>query len=221
LSFAFVASPALAVPTIDTTTKGNWVGVYGSSGYILPHYAIKVDNTNTSPKTLVGDVASLPSFISSYSYSGANGFVWDGVTTDIRAPQDPANPGGNRTAATAYDGDYTITLNVSQAAQFQLGIYGLDWDTTARDIAVTVNSETVDYDNVGTPDYNQGMWGIWTIDALGPGPLVISVDHQGGVNSVLSAITFDEIVEIPEPASIAMWLFVGACGAAFAWFRRR
>jgi hypothetical protein len=212
LIFALVASPAWAVPTLDTTTQGNWIGVYGSSGYILPSY-----NAQALPG---GDEVSLPSFVSSYSYSGANAFIWAGSTTDVRAPQDPLNPGGNRTAATAYD-NFTVDVTLSQPTHFQLGVYGLDWDSTTRVTNVTVNGDTATFSNVSpvVNAYNQGIWGLWELD-LPAGVFQIQVVPTAG-NGTISAITFDEIVEIPEPASIAVWLLMGASGLGFVWLRRR
>jgi hypothetical protein len=74
----------------DKTTRGTWVGVYGSDGYILPAAKASrgpvfdtVDNTLTPNGTnldgIQTDYRSLPSYISGYTYDSPSdtGNVWD------------------------------------------------------------------------------------------------------------------------------------------------
>src|SRR5271166_7108989 len=57
----------------DTTTKGNWIGVYGAAGY-----------------NVIGDASSYPSY-AVVSPSGQSPYIWGSSTTDVRALQKPEN----------------------------------------------------------------------------------------------------------------------------------
>src|SRR5687767_14339350 len=98
--------------TVDTTTQGNWIGTYGADGYILPFYNGGGPGTHAPFLTTFSDVASLPTFVGGYSYgNGAQGYVWEVNSADVRDPQNPADPAGGRTAATAFDhGPYSVDL---------------------------------------------------------------------------------------------------------------
>lgn len=202
----FAVSTASA-STIDTATQGNWIGVYGGNGYILNSYI----GTANSPQT-ANDLASLPSYVSSYSYGNTSQYQWTGSTTDVRAPENPlaANPLTDpRVAATAYnDGSYSVTLNLNHAESFQLGVYGLDWDNyNGRDMTITVNGDTARFNNTTIAHaYNNGEWALFNITNAPVGPLVISFTQNAPTasNSVISAITFDHGVPTPEPSTFIL-----------------
>src|SRR4051794_21185265 len=97
----FLCTSAVA-STIDTTTHGNWIGKYGSDGYILTNY-YRVPTTSGTANVYDGvplkttDAAVLPPYIADYNYGGgAQAYVWESNSTDQRFPQDPANPSGPR-----------------------------------------------------------------------------------------------------------------------------
>jgi hypothetical protein len=211
-----MACSAVAAPTLDTATQGNWVGVYGSSGHILPDYTLVGSGVYTNPKTTANDLTSLPSWVSSYSYSGAEGYLWQSGVADIRAPQNPLNPGGVRAAATAFSGGgFTMNVLLNKATEFQLGVYGLDWDANnARQMTVSVNGEPLLFD-----DFANGVWGLWDLN-LPAGAFTISVSNSGSPNATISAITFDEILAVPEPSAVALWLALGSGGMGLALWQR-
>ena len=64
---------------VDTTTQGNWEGVYGADGY-----------------TIATGTPSLPSYLSNFTVNGAGTYTWVTITTDPRAPQAGTGTGPDR-----------------------------------------------------------------------------------------------------------------------------
>lgn len=178
-------SPA---PVIDTATKGNWVGVYGQDGYILGSY-----NSTSS------DRVSLPGYISGYTTSSTiMRYIW-APSAASPALQDPANTSSYRAACWYQTDNFSITLNPTQTREFQLGLYVLDYDTTARVENISISGAGL----TGTDSASSfagGKWYLYDANATAGVPITISIQRTGGVNAVLSAVTFG----VPEPASLAL-----------------
>src|SRR5262249_14101639 len=77
------SSGAAAFVKTDTTTLGNWSGVYGKDGY-----------------NIIGDNSVSPAY-AILTPLGAQKLTWDTKTTDVRALQRPSNP-NQRIAAAWY-----------------------------------------------------------------------------------------------------------------------
>jgi len=123
---------------IDSTTSGNWGGVYGKDGFVLCNYS----GNGVDKKTL-------PSYVSSISYYKVKGnglpqnAVWASNVNDQRALAPDTANGFPRNAACLYamDGDqigYTFTFNVNLISDhdYQVSLYILDWDKKGRQIGV-------------------------------------------------------------------------------------
>ena len=91
-----VSTVTLRSATIDTTTQGNWIGVYGNDGYILNDY-LGTSSQYIATASPSNDLVSLPSYISGYSYSaGTQQYQWATSTNDPRTPQNPLDPSGSK-----------------------------------------------------------------------------------------------------------------------------
>jgi hypothetical protein len=93
----------------DTTTRGNWSGVYGLDGY-----------------SLAGSSALDPSY-ASLTLSGQSFYQWAGSTTDTRALLKPGQ--SDRIAACWYThASFDIRVRNTDANEHQVALYLLDWD---------------------------------------------------------------------------------------------
>ena len=209
---------------LDAATHGDWIGVYGSQGYILNAYNAGGNGNYLGTASASNDTSVLPSYVSSYTYgAGAQQYVWstgDSATT-TKDLQDPSDPTGLRNAATAFNGgDWSLTLNLNQSEHFQLAVYALDYDNfNGRDITISVDGQSQRID--GSNGYLTGAYAVFNINASA-GPLEIDI-HQnasGASNSTISGIFFDK-VSAPEPASLVVWGVVIVGGLAAAGRRRK
>src|SRR5262249_19157030 len=117
--------PGTATPVAtDTSTQGNWVGAYGSDGYVLP----------------TGSDA--PPSYARVAFSGQDMAVWSSSTTDVRALQQPSS---GRTAATWYSfSSFTVHIGFNDGQTHRVAAYLLDWDGGG------VRHERVDVVDAGT-----------------------------------------------------------------------
>jgi len=179
---------------VDTTTQGNWVGVYGSDGYVLFSY----DGSGTTAT----DRVSLPAYVSGISDSYAGRWVYNAdADSDVRAVQDPLDT-TQRVAAVIYSwgGDPSVTIDCSQTGKFRLALYMLDWDSAGREQSVGfVGGGLSGTDTVS--DFAGGKWYVYDVDPSAGASVTVTLYTDTGPNAVLSALAFDPI---PEPATLAL-----------------
>ena len=120
----------------DAATQGNWGGIYGSDGYVLPNY----DGVGK-------DVRVLPSYVTSVVCDQehcANAFWTTNIhrTTDVRAPARDRSNSETRSAAAIYNQYPYLTMfvdiTVSGTHEYTIALYFLDWDTTTRRAGVEI-----------------------------------------------------------------------------------
>jgi hypothetical protein len=169
------ASPTAMVATTftgaDTTTQGNWQGVYGRQGYLL-----------------AGDTQQLPATIQ-VTLSGQSGYIWAASSADSRALQKASTP-GDRIAACWYTStSFSIAVNLTDGQTHQMALYLLDWDRTGRVENVTVldaaTGAVLDTRNVSA--FADGEYLVWQVR----GNVVVHVTNgPGSLNAVVSGLFF-------------------------------
>lgn len=167
---------------MDTTTQGNWGGIYGADGYVLCNY-----NGGGS------DVRSLPSYVSSITYAGPLNWVWNGSTTETRVLAPNSSNSGIRKAACYYTdtgGYFTVTINVNDANTHNLALYCLDYVDGPRvqtiDLLDPVN-DTELYTTQTVSSFGNGTYVKYSFK----GSIKIKITKTGGPNGVISGIFFD------------------------------
>ncbi|WP_433892452.1 alpha-L-rhamnosidase C-terminal domain-containing protein [Streptomyces sp. CA-111067] len=175
----------------DTATGGNWGTAYGRDGHVLFNYDAAGQH-----------LASLPGYVSSVTpWSGGNSSclntVWESGTGDARALARDASGGFPRNAGVLYSmtpspGGMTMVVDVAAdpGAVYQLAMYFVDWDSTARRVCV----EVFDLDTLKravpvqlVDDFHDGHYLVYRCDR----PVRIRVAHVLGANAVLSGLFFD------------------------------
>ena len=125
---------------LDSTTSGNWGGVYGKDGYVLCNY-----NGQSADKQ------SLPSYVTSLDYYRAfpksgrpDCMKWANTTPDPRALAPTPDNATPRNAACVSNSDQTMTLTigVEGAHDYQVALYFVDWDKQGRREAVEMMDAT-------------------------------------------------------------------------------
>jgi len=176
LSFAQTAATFVRQ---DTTTQGNWRGVYGSDGYNVmlesQNYPAYATVTNNNILT----------------------YVWQGSTSDVRGLQKALTP-SDRIAATWYTpSTYTLDIAINDGQTHILALYALDWDgggtrTQTIELRDTATNALLDSRNIS--NFSSGLWLVWNISGN-----VTVVLRNTGSNAVLSGIFFGPAGAPPTP----------------------
>ena len=104
----------------DTTTQGNWSGVYGAAGY-----------------DLIGSTSSLPSY-ATVTPSGQSEWTWAATTSDVRGLLIPGST-TSRIAACWFSGtSFTIDVNLTDGQVHPVSLYAVDWDSIGRSETIQV-----------------------------------------------------------------------------------
>jgi hypothetical protein len=161
----------------DTTTEGNWRGVYGSQGY-----------------NVIDNATSYPSY-AQVSATGNSNFIWNSSTTDPRALQEVNS--NNRIAACWYAGTssgqgFTINANLTDGLTHQLALYLLDWDQYSGgrseqvQILDATTGKVLDTQNVSS--FGNGEYLVWNVS----GDIQIRITSEDSFGSaVVSGLFFD------------------------------
>jgi hypothetical protein len=167
--YHYLAAGRVAFVGTDTSTQGNWKGVYGAEGY-----------------TVILDATNNPADVS-LSLSGVTPYNWDGNPSATRALQ---RSGTGRIAACWYNSTtFSVTINLSGTNAHRLAIYGLDWETTSRGETIDIlypGTSTV-LDSRSLTNFNGGKYLIWDI----LGSVTVRATRTAGANAVISGLFFN------------------------------
>ena len=166
--------PAATFVSQDTTTQGNWEGVYGNDGY-----------------DIISNQSSLPSYAVVTSTNSTN-YVWSSSTSDVRALE-KATPGAtDRIAACWYgSGSFTVDINLPDGNTHVVSVYADDWDNHGRVERVDVINPSTGavLDSRTISSFSGGVYLSWELT----GHVQIRVTNLGGPNAVISGIFFDAV----------------------------
>jgi hypothetical protein len=177
VSNAIVGNAATFV-SLDSTTTGNWKGVYGQDGYII------------------ANDSNVPPAYATITSAGASVYSWSASTTDPRALRKGASA-TDRIASTYYSsGFFTFDIAVG-ASPRQLALYFLDWETSTRSQTVTfldpVTNAVLSTRSIG--NFRGGVFGIWSIQ----GRVLVRITNTGSPNAVVSGLFFGAGSPPPPP----------------------
>jgi hypothetical protein len=166
-------SASAAFQSADTGTHGNWVGKYGTDGFLIAN-----------------DPSSVPAVYATTSFPGAATWTWNGSTNDARALL--ASPTGSpnaRIASTYYSNtSFTIDLNLTDNQAHQVALYLLDFDDGRSETIkiVDANSPSTVLDTRSVSGFQSGEYLVWTVQ----GHVQIQVTGTVGLNGVVSGLFF-------------------------------
>lgn len=169
--FGVPPAPAAAYVKTDTTTSGNWHGVYGADGY-----------------SIFDDATSLPSYATLWA-SGATPFIWQQPSADARSLYDGPSA-ATRTASCDYSyGAFSLNLNLTDGQSHQVALYLLDFDrlNRAETVQVTDANTGALLGTRNVTNYGNGQWLVWSMT----GNVKITLTNSAGsLNAVASGIFF-------------------------------
>ncbi len=154
----------------DSTTQGNWKGVYGTDGY-----------------DVVNDQVTLPTY-ANLTTTGASTWTWSGATTDPRALANAVTGSTTSVAAALYSStSFTIGVNLTDGQAHQVSLYAIDWDAQGRSERIDVLDASGKVLNTQTlSSFTSGDYISWTLQ----GNVQIRVTALSGPNAVVSGVFF-------------------------------
>lgn len=174
------------IPAQDSTTGGNWRGIYGNRGHILCNY-----DGDGRHRT------QLPDFITSVVFAKNGDRCLHTGTADTRAPESDRPDETVRNIGTAFTLDpapcnqtMTIDIESRDATPYRIALYFIDWERDERRSAV----EVFDLKN------KELLMPVQIVDRYGEGKYVIveadrsvrlRIDQIRGTNASLGALFFD------------------------------
>jgi PKD repeat protein/methionine-rich copper-binding protein CopC len=151
----------------NTTTQGNWTGVYGAAGY-----------------NVIGSTSSYPSY-ATVTPSGQSSYIWDATTSDARGLLTPGST--SRIAGCWYSyTSFTIGVNLTDGQMHPVSLYAVDWDWTSRSEQIqALNGSTgAVLDTRTISGFHGGEYLTWDVS----GYVKFKVTLLDGVNAVVSGL---------------------------------
>src|SRR5262249_38773924 len=135
----------------DTTTQGNWKGVYGSAGYDIAQ-----DTSSNNPSLPAGTTVNV---------NGASNYTWTANGNEQRDLLPAANS-NSRIAAVWYSfTSFAINLSFSDNQPHVVALYAMDWDVGTRNErfdVIDTGSGTV-LDSRTLSGFGGGTYLVWNV----------------------------------------------------------
>jgi len=179
-----VAAPIWPVTYIgeDWTTKGDWVGKYGTYAYILPKASVPLREIPWEPEQdyVGGKHLVYPNEPVEYSLSGA---------VEMAALLTP--DGTHRRAACYFwSPSFAVTLDIP-AGDYQLSLYFVDYDSYARGELAVVSSSLGSAPTTTVVGFHEGVHEIYELHPTSPDTVTITLTWTSGANAVISGVFLD------------------------------
>lgn len=172
----------------DTTSKGNWKGVYGADGY-----------------NVIGNSTAYPAY-AQVSASGKSDWTWvNSTTTDLRCLQKAGTATDRVGASWQSTSNLTVSVSITDGKTHQLAMYFMDFDRNNRSQSVEVFDATTGatIDSQTLTSFQEGKYLVWNINTN----VRIRVTWLSGYNATLQGIFFDTPVSeagVAVPIGIQM-----------------
>ena len=164
----------------DATTRGNWIGVYGSQGY-----------------DVVGSGVSNPTY-ATVTPAGQSLYTWATPSSSATQALEIPPAGTSRVAAVWYSStSFTVDVNIASGQSYNLELYFLDYDAKGRAETVTLSDANTSamLNSQSVSNFANGDYLAWTIS----GNVLITFTCTAGTNAVLSGLFFDPVGPPPPP----------------------
>ena len=164
----------------DTTTEGNWEGIYGTQGY-----------------DLASDAVSLPSY-ATVTLPGQTPYTWASSSSATPALETPGST--NRVAACwNASSSFAIAVNLNDGQAHDIALYALDWNVLGRSEQIQISSAATGaiLSTQTISNFSSGVYLQWNVT----GDVVITVTREAGPNAVISGLFFDPSSRQPVAAS--------------------
>jgi hypothetical protein len=174
---------------LDTTTQGNWQGVYGPDGY-----------------NVINATVAYPSYVT-VTPSGTTAATWASSTTDVRALYTSATSTTRIAATWDNTTSFLVDMVFNDGLQHEVAFYFLDWDTTKRSETVLIqDANGVQLSPTQTVSgFHNGQYLVYVLS----GHVQMRVSNLNpSANVVLSGLFFG------TPGAATTYTFTGPTGGA-------
>ena len=198
--------------TSDTTTKGDWVGNYGSQWYLLSAMDSIYTWSNNQPENPIYDVKGGPlpvtytvsngNYWAWTDYTGAGGctmgdayaWAWGGNTTDPRALTGGSSSWASR--ASTWDdeakGGLYVDLSIAEEGTYLLSVYATDFDTNVRVQTITLKNKLTGEIIASSP--SELIGDTYHTFYISEGEYTLLAKHTAGANAIIAGIFLDKVV---------------------------
>ncbi len=164
---------------MDSTTQGNWKGVYGADGY-----------------TIINDGARYPAYAQITPLNSLS-WTWAASTSEARGLQKASAT--DRIAATWYEENrsFDIDVNFTDNQTHQMALYALDYDSKSRaqSIVLTDAATGAVLDTQSMTSFTQGQYLVWNIN----GHVKIKAVRASSSNAVVGGLFFQTVPAASAP----------------------